>query len=94
MNKQGLDTYAALKSAGIVPSTTATYALCDIETALREVTGFDVVVGCSRGRLNQAWYSFNVKGSLQTGEFVPVPPVGKSVRRTCPTAGIKYLPKN
>lgn len=91
---QGLDTYAALSKAGIVPSTSATYTLAQIEDALTSITGFEAVVGCRSGRLNQAWYSFNVKGSLQTGQFVPVPPVGKSGRSSCPQSGIKYLPKS
>ncbi|TVY25964.1 Ribonuclease Trv [Lachnellula hyalina] len=88
---QTLDTYTALAAAGITPSSTKTYALADIQTALNNVTGFEAVVGCSGNMLNQAWYSFNVKGSLQGGEFVPVDPAGKGLR--CPLRGIRYLPK-
>src|ERR1700712_928725 len=40
------------------------------------------------------WYSFNVKGSLQTGAFVPTDPAGKGGRGTCPKKGIRYLPKS
>lgn len=91
---QGLDTYTALANAGITPSTSTTYTSDQIQTALSAITGSDVVLGCSRGKLNQAWYSFNVKGSLQTGEFVATAPAGKGGRGTCPSSGIKYLPKN
>lgn len=52
------------------------------------------MLGCSRGKLNQAWYSFNVKGSLQTGAFVPANPAGKGGKGTCPQTGIRYLPKD
>jgi ribonuclease T2 len=90
---QGLDTYKALESFGIVPSYTATYTSEEIQTALTNVTGSEVVLGCWGGKLNQAWYSFNVQGSIQTGKFMPTAPVGKSGRGSCPERGIKYLPK-
>jgi ribonuclease T2 len=35
-----------------------------------------------------------VKGSLQTGTFVPAAPAGKGGRGTCPSRGIRYLPKH
>lgn len=90
---KGLDTYKALAAAGIVPSTTKTYSSAEIQEALTAITGNEVVLGCYRGQLNQAWYSFNVKGSLQSGDFVSTPPAGKGGRGTCPRYGIKYLPK-
>ncbi|KAF8860436.1 ribonuclease T2 [Acephala macrosclerotiorum] len=90
---KGLDTYAALASAGIEPSHSKTYTYSEIEDALTSVTGSAVVLGCNRGKLNQAWYSFHVRGSLQTGSFVPSTPVGKGMRGNCPRRGIKYLPK-
>ncbi|KAH8801539.1 ribonuclease T2-like protein [Xylogone sp. PMI_703] len=88
---KGLDTYKALAAAGIYPSKTRRHTLQELEDALQSVTGFKVVLGCSRGALNQAWYTFNVKGSLQTGEFVPTNPAGP--KGSCPRRGIKYLPK-
>ena len=77
-----------------MPSSTTTYAESDIQSALSAVTGSEVVLGCTRGKLNQAWYSFNVKGSVQTGTFVPTSPAGKGGRGTCPSQGISYLPKD
>jgi len=90
---KGLDTYKALAAANIVPSTTKTYTSAEIQTALMAITGSEVVLGCYRGQLNQAWYSFNVKGSLQGGEFVSTPPAGKGGRGSCPSYGVRYLPK-
>lgn len=90
---QKLDTYSALSSAGILPSETTTYSLQQIQDALTAVTGSSVVLGCEKGKLNQAWYSYNVRGSLQTGDFVPTEPAGKGGRGTCPKTGISYLPK-
>ena len=89
--KQTLDTYTALATAGITPDNDTTYTLAEIQAALNNVTGYEAVVGCQGNRLNQAWYSFNVKGSLQSGDFVPVDPAGKGLR--CPERGIVYLPK-
>jgi ribonuclease T2 len=88
-----LDTYTALANAGITPSTDVTYSADQIQAALTNVTGSSVVLGCNRGVLNQAWYSYNVRGSLQTGDFVPTEPVGTGGKGTCPGSGIQYLPK-
>ncbi|RDW65320.1 hypothetical protein BP5796_10012 [Coleophoma crateriformis] len=90
---KGLDTYKALAAAGITPTHSKTYTKAEIQDALTQVTGSEVVLGCSYGKLNQAWYSFNVKGSLQTGSFVATAPAGKGGRGNCPTRGIRYLPK-
>ena len=90
---KGLDTYKALEKKGIVPSPTKRYTEKEIQEALTEVTGSEVVLGCRRGELNQVWWSFNVKGSLQNGQFVPTAPAGKGGRGTCPGRGIRYLPK-
>ncbi|KAE9367742.1 ribonuclease T2 [Stipitochalara longipes BDJ] len=91
---KGLDTYKALAAAGILPSTSKTYTSDEIQAALTPITGSAVVLGCRGGRLDEAWYSFNVQGSLQTGEFVPTNPAGKGGRGTCPAKGIRYLPKS
>ncbi len=87
-----LDTYQALAEANIYPSYTRRYSAQQLQQALRSVTGHDVVLGCSRGSFNQAWYTFNVRGGLQTGEFVPAEPAGGG-RGTCPRMGIRYWPK-
>ncbi|KAG9237207.1 ribonuclease T2-like protein [Amylocarpus encephaloides] len=87
-----LDSYKALEAAGIVPSTYQTYTRDEILAALMEVTGSEVILGCRGNRLDQAWYSFNVQGSLQSGDFVPTDPAGKGLR--CPASGIRYLPKD
>ncbi|KUJ19334.1 ribonuclease T2 [Mollisia scopiformis] len=90
---KGLDTYKALEAAGIEPSYRKKYTYAEIEDALTSVTGSAVVLGCSRGGvLDQAWYSFHVKGNLQGGEFVATPPAGKGGRGSCPERGIRYLP--
>ncbi|KMQ46582.1 putative ribonuclease T2 [Trichophyton rubrum] len=39
-----------------------------------------------------AWYFYNVRGSAQTGEYIPTLPGGTP--STCPETGIRYLPKN
>lgn len=89
---QSLPSYDWLAAAGIVPSTTATYTLAAIQAALTAHHGHNVVINCANGALNELWYQFNVRGSVQTGTFTPVDPVGSA--STCPKTGIKYLPKS
>ena len=60
-----------LSAAGIVPSSSKTYTLAAINAALEKARGVSAVVQCSNGALDEAWYYFDVKGSVQTGTFVP-----------------------
>ncbi|KAL6787017.1 ribonuclease T2 [Trichoderma sp. SZMC 28012] len=89
---QSLPSYDWLAAAGIVPSKTATYTLAAIQAALTAHHGHNVIINCDNGELNELWYQFNVRGSIQTGTFTPVDPVGSG--STCPKTGIKYLPKS
>ncbi|KAM0327016.1 hypothetical protein ACHAQA_006139 [Verticillium albo-atrum] len=89
---KSLPSYDWLKSAGIIPSDTVTYTLSQIQDVLTAHHGHNVIINCNKnGELNELWYHFNVKGSIQTGTFVPVDPVGSP--SSCPKQGIKYLPK-
>ena len=82
-----------LSAAGVVPSNTATYTSAQIQTALgANRGGFSVTLGCSSGALDEIWYHYDVRGSVQTGTFVATNPDGST--STCPSTGIKYLPKS
>ncbi|EXJ94602.1 hypothetical protein A1O1_02998 [Capronia coronata CBS 617.96] len=63
-----LDTYTLLADAGIVPSTTATYTLRELEDAMEtSAHGVPVTFRCNRfGELDEVWYHFAVMGSLRT----------------------------
>jgi len=88
---QQLPTYDWLKEAGIVPSLTQTYSRDQIMTVLRQKHGADVSLGCKGNKFDEVWYHFDVRGSIQTGEFVAsIPDGGKT---TCPPLGIRYPPK-
>jgi len=88
---QSLPSYTFLSDAGIVPSTSQTYTSADIQAALsKNHDGMEVYLGCSSGALNEIWYFFNVRGTLQDGTFEPSAPLAKS---KCPATGVKYLPK-
>ncbi|KAI3316901.1 ribonuclease Trv [Xylariaceae sp. AK1471] len=88
-----LDTYRALQLAGIEPDYSKTYALADIQAALEKFSGSRVILKCSRhGELHEAWYVYFVKGSLQSGEFVPAKDSFKGDQGNCP-AEVRYLPK-
>ncbi|KAL8956327.1 MAG: hypothetical protein Q9183_006332, partial [Haloplaca sp. 2 TL-2023] len=69
-----LDSYSFLSAAGIVPSTTKTYTSAEILAALAEPRGVEVTIRCRNGELDEIWYFFNVRGSVQTGEYVPTDP--------------------
>ncbi|KAL6694267.1 ribonuclease T2 [Trichoderma pleuroticola] len=89
---QTLPSYNWLAAAGILPSSTTTYTLAAIQDALTAQFGHNVIINCNKnGELDELWYQYNVRGSVQTGVFVPVDPVGAP--STCPKTGIKYLPK-
>lgn len=63
-----------LANAGIVPSATATYTFDQIMAALTAAHGFPVTIQCSGGALDEIWYHYNVRGSVQTGDFVATDP--------------------
>jgi ribonuclease T2 len=87
-----LPSYDWLSAAGIVPSTTKTYTFAAIQSAIQaKRPGVEVTLGCKSGVFNEIWYHYDVRGSVQTGQFVPSDPDG--TKSTCPTTGIKYLPK-
>ncbi|KFZ02838.1 hypothetical protein V502_11467 [Pseudogymnoascus sp. VKM F-4520 (FW-2644)] len=90
LNK-GLNSYKILADAGITPSASATYTLAQIQDALKASHGFIPTLGCKSGVLQEIWYHYNVRGSVQTGEFVPAAPDG--TKSTCPATGVKYLVK-
>lgn len=82
-----------LSAAGITPSTSQTYTFQAIQDALAaKRPGVTVTLGCKSGVFNEIWYHYDVRGSVQTGEFVPADPDG--TKSSCPQTGIKYLPKN
>ncbi|KAF7552918.1 hypothetical protein G7Z17_g3999 [Cylindrodendrum hubeiense] len=87
-----LPTYDWLKAAGITPSTSKTYTSSAIQAALEAQHGAKVTLGCSGKYLDEVWYHYNVKGSLQDGTFVAADPDGS--KSSCPTTGVKYVPKN
>lgn len=64
-----------------MPDPQQTYTERQLQDALRRLTGQYVTLGCKKGELKEVWYHFNVRGSLQTGDFVPSQP-GES--RTSP----------
>ncbi|KAI0205072.1 ribonuclease Trv [Astrocystis sublimbata] len=88
-----LDTYYALQRVGIEPDAHKTYALADIQDALEDFSGSRVILKCSgHGILHEAWYVWFVKGSLQSGEFVPARDTFKGDQGNCPSH-VRYLPK-
>ena len=81
-----------LANAGITPSSSKTYTAAQIQAALKTGFGFEATLQCASGALDEIWYSYDVNGSVQTGTFIPTSPVGST--SSCPSTGIKYLPKS
>jgi ribonuclease T2 len=93
---KSLPSFDWLAQANITPSTEKTYDLKDIEAALKTPRGVSAVVGCQGGELREIWYHFMVRGSVKTGEFIAHNPDFSGTGgpgKSCPTSGIKYLPK-
>lgn len=91
-----LDTYRALERAGITPDHNKVYDREEIENALEEFSGGKAVMRCSGSRrniLHEVWYVYFVKGSLQSGEFVPAKEVGGHLAKGNCAAGVRYPPK-
>ncbi|KAG8965755.1 ribonuclease T2-like [Tulasnella sp. 419] len=86
-----LDTYSTLAAAGIYPSSSTTFTLSQLTTAVKAKFGYTPAFDCKSGAVNAISYYFNLKGSVIDGTWVPInaPKAG-----TCPSTGIKYLPKS
>ncbi|SNX87258.1 related to Ribonuclease Trv [Melanopsichium pennsylvanicum] len=87
---QQLPTYTILESASIVPSSTQNYTLTQVQQALTAYHGATPYVGCNnKGEMQEFWYFFNTRGSVNFGHYEAVESTTKS---TCP-ASLRYLPK-
>lgn len=87
-----LNTYKFLSDAGIVPSSSTTYSADAINAALKKARGVDATIQCtSKGVLDEVWYSFNYRGSVQTGTAEAVAPDGS--KSSC-SGQVQYLPKS
>ena len=86
---QTLPSYSWLSDAGIVPSSSTNYTLSAIQTVLTSQFGRAVKIDCTNNELAALSYYFNVQGSVQSGTFQPAAGPGS----TCPSTGIRYLPK-
>ncbi|QRW12786.1 ribonuclease T2 family [Ceratobasidium sp. AG-Ba] len=78
-----LTTYEFLGAAGIYPSSTATYTLSQLTSAVKAKWGFTPAFDCTSGSINAVSYYYNLKGSIIDGTLVPInaPKVG-----TCASA--------
>ncbi|KAL8280767.1 hypothetical protein RQP46_006771 [Phenoliferia psychrophenolica] len=89
---KSLPTYDWLSAAGIVPSTSATYTLAQLQQVANARFGQDAIWNCRSGELNEVWYGYTTQGTVTSGTFNPAGPDG--TKSTCPSTGIKYLPKS
>lgn len=85
-----LPTYEWLAEANITPDDDGLYSYEAIKSTLAKRHGEEVTVRCRGNVIDEVWYHFNVKGSLQDGEFVAAEPDG--VKGKCP-AQVHYKAK-
>ncbi|KAJ6520138.1 ribonuclease T2 [Mycena sanguinolenta] len=85
-----LPTYQWLADAGITPSSSTTHTLASLTAALKSGYGFTPALDCDGSDVSQISYYYHLQGSVIDGTFVPInaPKAG-----SCPSSGIKYLPK-
>lgn len=86
-----LPTYEWLTSAGIVPSSTATYTLAQLQAVANANFGYDAIWNCVSGALNEVWWGYTTQGTIESGTFVAAGPDGS--KSTCPDTGIKWISK-
>ena len=87
---QTLNSYQFLEKAGITPSTSKNYTSAAVLAALKAGHGATPSIQCTNGVLDEVWYFYNTKGSVQTGDFVPSEPDGS--KSNCP-ASLSWPPK-
>ncbi|KAI0695632.1 ribonuclease T2 [Cytidiella melzeri] len=82
-----LPTYDWLSQGGILPSSSKTFTLSQITTALKSASGVTPALDCDGSSLNEISWYFHLKGSLLDGEFVPIDAPEKG---SCASSGLKY----
>jgi ribonuclease T2 len=93
---RALDTFTALALSGIAPDSTKLYPLAQIQKILEEYSGGKVILRCrgpGRDLLHEAWFMYFVKGSLQSGDFIPAKDLGEKGGQGNCKALVRYLPK-
>ncbi|KAJ6490792.1 ribonuclease T2-like protein [Mycena vitilis] len=84
---QTLPTYTWLANRGINPSSSATYSLDSLTSALQNQSGFIPALSCEGKNLDSISWYFNLRGSVIDGQFVQIDAPEKG---SCPSSGIKY----
>ncbi|KAA1468104.1 ribonuclease T2 [Dentipellis sp. KUC8613] len=86
-----LPTYDWLQQGGITPSSSKTYTLTQLTSALKSASGFTPALDCDGSNVNQISWYFHLKGSVFDGEFIAIDAPEKG---SCSSSGIKYPPKS
>ncbi|KAK7695044.1 hypothetical protein QCA50_002232 [Cerrena zonata] len=84
---KSLPTYDWLAQAGITPSSSKTYTLAQITSALKSASGVTPALDCTSGSLNQISYYYHLRGSVIDGSFVLIDAPKKG---SCAATGLKY----
>ncbi|KAI0322989.1 ribonuclease T2-like protein [Amylostereum chailletii] len=82
-----LPTYDWLAAAGITPSSSKTYTLAQITSALKSASGVTPALSCSGTSINQISYYMHLRGSVIDGAFQLIDSPKSS---SCASTGLKY----
>ncbi|KAF8464979.1 ribonuclease T2 [Gautieria morchelliformis] len=88
---KSLPTFDWLSQGGITPSSSRTFTLSEITSALKSASGVTPALDCQGTAINQISWYFNLKGSIIDGTFIPIDAPKKG---SCATSGLTYPPKS
>ncbi|KAF8587016.1 ribonuclease T2 [Ramaria rubella] len=86
-----LPTFDWLQQEGITPSSSKTFTLSEITSALKTASGVTPSLDCDGDNLNQISWYFNLQGSIIDGTFIPIDAPEEG---SCASSGLKYPPKS
>lgn len=69
---KSLPTYTWLTNAGITPSSSKTYTLAQLQSAIKSAWGHTPAFDCDGSDVSEIYYYFYLEGSVIDGTFVPI----------------------
>ncbi|KZV70979.1 ribonuclease T2 [Peniophora sp. CONT] len=90
---KSLPTHTWLENAGITPSSTKTYTLAQLQSAIKSAWGHTPAFDCDGSNVFEIYYYFYLEGSVIDGTFVPIDAPSFESGSCSSSAALKYLPK-
>ncbi|KAH9964277.1 ribonuclease T2 [Russula dissimulans] len=87
---QKLPTYDWFQSQGIAPSSSQTYTLDQLTSALKAASGYTPAISCKGSAINQISWYFYIRGSVLNGNWESI---DAPISSSCASSGLQYPPK-